>query len=47
VSHGERGERRPVVAIIEMRGDQIVNFTQLNGTRESLQALQAVSDGIR
>jgi len=47
VSHGERGERRPVVAIIEMRGDQIVNLTQLNGTRESLQALQAVSDGIR
>lgn len=47
MSHGESGERRPVVAIIEMRGDQIVNFTQLNSTRESLEAVQAVSDGIR
>ncbi len=46
VSRGENGERRPIVAIIEMRGDQIVEFTQLNGTRESLQAVQAISDGI-
>jgi hypothetical protein len=47
VSHGSSGERRPVVAIIEMRGEEIVNFTQLNGTRESLLAVQAVAGDIR
>jgi hypothetical protein len=47
VSHGESVERRPIVAIIEMRGDQIVKFTQLNGARESLQAVNAVSGAIR
>ncbi len=46
VSGGGTGERRPVVAIIEMDGDQIANFTQLNGTRESLQAMQAGSGDI-
>ena len=45
VSRDGTDERRRIVAIMEMRGDQIVSFTQLNTTRESLQAMQTVSDG--
>lgn len=33
------GERRRMVAIIEMRDDQIARFTQLNGAPEALQVL--------
>jgi len=40
------GERRPIVAIIEMDGDRIANFTQLNGTRESIQAVKAGAGAI-
>ena len=38
-------KRRPVVAIIEMRGNQIAGFTQLNSTDANLQVMQAATAG--
>jgi hypothetical protein len=37
------GKRSNSLAIIQMRGDQIAKFTQLNRTPETLQALKALS----
>jgi len=41
VSGEERNERRRVAGIIEMHGDKIAAFMQLNGTRENLKVMQA------
>jgi hypothetical protein len=40
------GERSSPLAIIQMQGEQIVKFTQLNRTPESLQALKATTEPI-
>jgi ketosteroid isomerase-like protein len=42
VSGEGRNERRRVAGIIEMHGDQIAGFMQLNGTRENLKVMQTV-----
>jgi hypothetical protein len=40
------GERSSALAIIQMQGEQIVKFTQLNRTRQSLQALKATTEPV-
>jgi len=42
VSGEGRNERRRVAGIIEMHGDQIASFIQLNSTRENLKVMQTV-----
>jgi hypothetical protein len=40
------GERKSPLAMIEMRGNQIVNFTQLSRSPQSLNVLQAATGGM-